>query len=130
MTENRRFTRIVFSTPASLIQDNKQWLTELVDLSLKGALVLKPADWRANIGERFTLDFKLPGSDIDICMQVHKAHERDNCLGLTCDSIDIDSATHLRRLIELNVGSAQLLNRDLEHLAIPDEEHTTDNTGF
>ena len=54
-------------------------------------------------------------------MKVHKAHERNNCIGLTCDSIDIDSATHLKRLIELNVGSAELLNRNLEHLAVPNE---------
>lgn len=128
MTENRRFTRIVFSTPASLIQDGQHWLTELLDLSFKGALVIKPSNWQGNVGDTFTLDFKLPGSDIDVCMQVHKAHERDNYLGLTCDSIDIDSATHLRRLIELNVGSAELLNRDLEHLAVPDNNLTDDKS--
>lgn len=122
MTENRRFTRIVFKAPVSLIQDGQHWSTQLLDLSLKGALVIKPSNWDGNIGDTFTLDFKLPGSDIDICMQVHKAHERDNCIGFTCDSIDIDSATHLRRLIELNVGSADLLNRDLEHLTVPAAE--------
>jgi len=129
MPENRRFTRIIFSTPVTLVANDKQpngkhangerWNTQLVDLSLKGALLIKPTNWQAKEGEQFILDFVLPDSDIEISMRVHKAHQRDNCIGFTCDSIDIDSATHLRRLIELNVGSAELLNRDLEHLAMP-----------
>ena len=124
MTDNRRFIRIVFSTPATLSSGNHIWTSELIDLSLKGALMLKPKGWRAETGDQFSLKFMLPGSDIDIRMQVHKAHERDNCIGFSCDSIDIDSATHLKRLIELNVGSAELLYRDLEHLIIPQETQT------
>ncbi|MFT4927956.1 MAG: hypothetical protein ACI8WB_004071 [Phenylobacterium sp.] len=122
MPENRRFTRIVFSTPVKLKAKRALWVTELVDISLKGALVKKPDKWTCNIGDQFTLTFMLAGSDIDIHMLVHKAHQDEDMIGFTCDSIDIDSASHLRRLIELNVGSADLLNRDLEHLSHPEEE--------
>jgi hypothetical protein len=120
MEEHRRFTRIVFSTPVTITADGKVWSTQLIDVSLKGVLVKTPEHWDHQPGDRFMLSFQLAGADIDIVMQVHKAHERDNCIGFTCDSIDLDSASHLRRLIELNVGQADLLNRELEHLTIPE----------
>lgn len=122
MPENRRFTRIIFSTPVKLTAKKALWITELVDISLKGALVKKPEKWTCKIGDHFTLTFRLAGSDIDIVMLVHKAHQDENGIGFACDSIDIDSASHLRRLIELNVGSSDLLNRELEHLTHPDED--------
>lgn len=120
MEEHRRFTRIIFSTPVTLSAKNKVWTTELIDISLKGALVKTPEQWQCDVGDQFTLGFVLAGSDIDIHMQVHKAHQLENSIGFTCDSIDIDSASYLRRLIELNVGNADLLNRDLEHLSHPE----------
>lgn len=121
MPEHRRFTRIVFSAPATIVamNDNTTWTSELLDLSLKGALVKKPDDWQQSPGDKFALAFRLVGTEIDIHMQVHKAHEHADSIGFTCDAIDIDSASHLRRLIELNVGSADMLNRDLEHLTVP-----------
>lgn len=121
MTDNRRFTRIVFSSPVTVcaIVNDEHWTSELIDLSLKGALVKKPVDWQREIGEKFELSFQLVGTDIDIHMRVHKAHEHPDSIGFACDAIDIDSASHLRRLIELNVGSEALLHRDLEHLSVP-----------
>ena len=123
MPEHRRFTRIVFSTPATIVAlaNDDMWTSQLVDLSLKGALVKKPPGWQQAPGEKFALSFQLLGTDIDIHMLVHKAHEHPDSIGFACDSIDIDSASHLRRLIELNVGSAELLDRDLAHLTVPED---------
>lgn len=38
------------------------------------------------------------------------------CVGLRCSSLDLDSATHLRRLVELNLGDPALLERELATL--------------
>ncbi len=122
MEDNRRFTRIVFSTPVKLSTATGVWTAELIDVSLKGALVKMPENWPHHAEDQFTLSFRLAGSEIDINMQVSKAHQLNHCIGFSCDSIDIDSASHLRRLIELNVGSADLLNRDLEHLTHPEPQ--------
>lgn len=46
-------------------------------------------------------------------MLVTLAHQKDGLLGLQCREIDLDSITHLRRLIELNLGSSELLEREL-----------------
>jgi hypothetical protein len=37
-------------------------------------------------------------------------------MGLQTEHIDLDSISHLRRLIELNVGDADILNRELGEL--------------
>ena len=47
------------------------------------------------------------------------AHIESHCVGLLCRSIDLDSVTHLRRLIELQLGAPSLLERDLAELTAP-----------
>lgn len=49
-------------------------------------------------------------------MTVSLAHEKGRQLGFYCEEIDLDSITHLRRLIELNLGSSELLERELSAL--------------
>lgn len=44
------------------------------------------------------------------------AHCNGEQAGLLCLTIDIDSVTHLRRLVELNLGDTDLLERELSHL--------------
>lgn len=123
MVERRRFFRVVFSTPAQLSQGQKSWSTYLLDLSLQGALVERPADWPEGSEGRFELSFTLADSDINIVMEVEPSHSAANRLGLYCHHIDIDSASHLKRLIELNVGNADMLQRELAHLLEDHIEH-------
>ncbi len=119
MKERRNFTRIIFSTPAQLSHQGNIWTSSLIDLSLKGALVAKPDNWRSDQVTAVTLKFTLDESDVTIAMDTRVTHEEEGHLGLLCEQIDIDSATHLKRMIELNVGDSDLLNRELEHLSHP-----------
>lgn len=123
MIERRRFFRVVFSTPAEMSQAGQVWSTRLLDLSLQGALVEKPADWPAATEGHFQLSFCLADSDIRISMEVEPSHVGKKNLGLYCHHIDIDSASHLKRLIELNVGNADMLQRELAHLIEDHIEH-------
>ena len=50
-------------------------------------------------------------------MSTHWVHHNNGYTGLRCDSIDLDSVTHLRRLIELQLGDPALLERDLAELS-------------
>ncbi|MCD8547157.1 MAG: PilZ domain-containing protein [Aeromonadaceae bacterium] len=120
MVDRRRFFRVVFSTPALLSQGEQQWPTRLLDLSLQGALVERPLDWPVEASGRYELKFCLADSEIELRMEVEPTHADPSRLGLYCHHIDIDSASHLKRLIELNVGSGELLQRELAHLL---EEH-------
>ena len=44
------------------------------------------------------------------------AHLEGNRTGIACDHIDVDSASHLRRIVELNTGNEALLEREIEAL--------------
>jgi len=51
-----------------------------------------------------------------IRMQARVAHVAGGRIGLEREHIDIDSITHLRRLVELNLGDPALLERELHEL--------------
>ena len=112
----RQFTRIIFDSPVYLSNKTASWQSELLDISLNGVLIERPVDWNATVGDIFKLTLDLNNSDIEIRMEVEVAHMENNHVGLHCKHIDLDSITHLRRLVELNVGNADILNRELSAL--------------
>jgi hypothetical protein len=112
----RAYTRIAFEAPAVLTQDNLHWDTRLIDVSIKGALIEKPADWAGRIGDACEITAFI-ASDTTIEMLVEVAHMTDNQVGCHCTRIDVDGIAHLRRIVELNLGNIDLLDRDLAALA-------------
>jgi hypothetical protein len=115
--EHRHHQRILFDSAASLLFGDKTWQTKIIDISLKGALIQCPSDWNGKIGDKMTLQVHLDLDDrTNIYMHVRVAHVENQHIGFHCDDIDIDSITHLRRLVELNLGDEELLSRELSHL--------------
>ncbi len=121
MENKRHYTRILFSTPAVLKVEHRVFDTSIIDLSLKGALISTPDSLGAGSGQEASLEFVLNDSDIHIEMKGIIAHCEPQSVGLTWTSIDIESMTHLRRLLSLNVGNSELLDRQLEHLSHTDD---------
>ncbi len=113
--EHRSFTRIHFDAKTVISNPEQKWDTELLDISLKGVLVEKPASWDAALGSEFTLSISL-ADDAIIYMQASVAHVENDHIGFCCDHIDLDSITHLRRIVELNTGNEELLHRELSAL--------------
>ncbi|QYJ81479.1 MULTISPECIES: PilZ domain-containing protein [Shewanella] len=113
MNERRQFSRIFFDVDATLTQEDKVWSTKLHDLSLNGALVELPQEFAPNPAP-ILLSFTLEGSDVEVTMETQVIHRQDGQLGLECLHIDIDSISHLRRMLELNTGDASLLDRELK----------------
>jgi hypothetical protein len=114
-TQQRRFSRIPLDHSATLRDDQQHWDTRLLDISLQGALVETPATFVAVPAQRYVLSVHLDGGP-DITMEVAVAHQEDDKLGLDCKDIDVESITHLRRLVELNLGDPALLERELSAL--------------
>ncbi len=118
MTRNRRqFSRIRFQTDARLYLPHAEYEVAVVDLSLRGALVQLPADAYATVGSNCTLKLKLDETGTTIRMEATIVHRQGNLTGLYCREIDLDSVTHLRRLVELNVGDETILERELHRLS-------------
>ncbi|MEH6628599.1 MAG: PilZ domain-containing protein [Motiliproteus sp.] len=114
--DRRQFTRISFDAKTELKQGDKVWPVELVDISLHGLLIRQPEDLEADMGELFNVTVHLAGDEIELHLPVHLARIYPPFLGLECKAVELESISHLRRLVELNLGEPELLDRELEHL--------------
>jgi hypothetical protein len=111
--ERRLFSRILFQASASLSVAGSAVAVDVLDLSLKGALVRPHHDFPVALGAACRLTLQLDSGDAVILMDARVAHLDDGLVGLACEEIDLDSITHLRRLVELNLGDEALLDREL-----------------
>lgn len=115
--ERRRFHRIGFDAPAWIERPGAApEPVTVVDLSFKGALVKAEDASRYEVGERCELVVALGEDEAHIRMGSELKHVEGALLGLACVDLDLDSVTHLRRLIALNLGDPALLERDLKAL--------------
>ena len=116
--EFRRFSRIPFETQAHINTANgEQHLNcDVIDISLNGILIAKPEGWCGQLNDNYHIDLLLGDAQLVIKMDATTAHIDEKTVGFTCQSIDLDSITHLRRLIELNLGDSDLLHRELSAL--------------
>ncbi|WP_087021892.1 PilZ domain-containing protein [Thaumasiovibrio subtropicus] len=117
MTEHRRFIRIVYNSPATISQQKQQWQSEIRDLSLHGLLLIRPKEWKPVHNNMYNVAFSLQDSDIVLQMETELVHYCDDYLRMQIAHIDIDSISHLKRLVELNVGNDEFLHRELEQLS-------------
>lgn len=117
--ERRHFIRVTFDSPAQLATADGNYSVHVLDLSLKGALVILSPGVFLQPGTLCQLTVPLTSTHDHIAMSTEVAHVEGRCAGLLCRSIDLDSVTHLRRLIELQLGAPFLLDRDLAELTAP-----------
>lgn len=128
-SERRRFSRVPFDTQAQVTHFGSGQTIKviLLDLCLQGALVELPVEFPmkgANEifsahGERIKLELSLDEAETTISMETVVAHVAGRDIGLRCQALDLDSITHLRRLVELNLGDAQLFQREIALLGHP-----------
>ena len=113
--DRRHFSRIQFDAPVQLSQNDHAWQAKLLDLSLRGMLIETPQgppiDPTRDLCARIILS-----EETTIAMQLRWCHGEEGHMGFECRNIDIDSISALRRLVELNLGDPELLERELAAL--------------
>ncbi len=116
--EKRHFTRIPFNATATVVNSRSghKSMAELVDISFKGLLITRPDDWEGINGEHYTIHLQLAGEEVEINLSVIEVHSENDHVGFKTEHMDLDTATHLRRLVELNLGDESLLERELTEL--------------
>ena len=114
--EKRRFQRIQFDAPCELYWQDDVQTAEVLDISLKGVLVGRPPGWAASEGAPCELTVHLNDHESAIVMAVVLRHIEPDRLGFKIEYIDLESAAHLKRLVELNLGSSELRERALSPL--------------
>jgi len=108
----RRFLRSVFQAPARLNLGGHMREVQLLDVSLKGALVDLGQVLPCPVGMRGRLRLLLSPTTF-IAMDIAVSRVQGSRLGLECLHIDLDSVTHLRQLVERNAQDPSLLGREL-----------------
>jgi len=113
MTEKRKFCRIPFQCQTQVKSGKRTYAAELLDISMKGALVLMrdTPDWPTD--HIAFLDIKLVNSDIHLQFEAKLAHREGTHYGFIFLSEDLETFTHLRRLLELNLGDAEIVEHEL-----------------
>ena len=135
--DRRHFSRVQFQAAAKLSQSDHQAEVNVVDISLQGVLIEAFDNAGLDLSKPLQLTLSLADNAV-IEMDVHCVHQSNDShiidvtktddgdrvsandqpkkYGFCCDRIDMDSITHLRRLVELNLGCSDLLNRDLSEM--------------
>ena len=115
--EKRQFSRVAYKSPGMLtLKNGRQHEITVKDISIKSALIEVHDAAVVKKGDEGTLDIAI-SPEITITFDVRVARVDGSSVGVVCTSIDIDSMTELRRIVEFNCnGSEDLLQRDLEHL--------------
>lgn len=115
--ERRRFSRIDFDAQATIDQGGQRYPVQLLDISIKGVLV--SCERQEQIDSRpASLQIALADGS-EIAMEIALIHQHEHYLGFRCTSIDLESAGHLRRLVELNLNIPDAAERVLEELLSP-----------
>lgn len=113
--ERRQYSRVPFAASACITQGDRSFIAELVDISLNGLLISTPPFYHLRSDLPCHVKIHL-AENTSITMQVTLVHSSNSALGFHCTSIDMDSITHLRRLIEANLEDPNASERVLSEL--------------
>ena len=113
---HRLFSRVPFNAAVTLHLTHQTLAVTLLDIALKGALVQTPTAMNLPLQEPCRLVLPLTDAGDSIEMTGKIVHLEGQHVGMKCEHIDLASLTRLRRLLELNTGDAELMDRELSHL--------------
>ncbi|MBQ0719097.1 MAG: PilZ domain-containing protein [Gammaproteobacteria bacterium] len=116
MSEQRKFTRIKFDASSSLSSAQERWEVELLDISLRGALLQSAYREGLSIGCDVSVLIDLTNEAGGIELHGKVVHIEADHIGVSSTHMDIDSISQLRRIVELNLGDSELLQREIAAL--------------
>ncbi len=114
--ERRRFTRIPMLKEVTLYSGMEALTSQIIDLSLKGALLKCPENHHPKAGDLFRLSIPIENSPA-IIMNIQVVHTHEDTFGAEWTQIDMDSFSILKRTIELNIKEKESLRKDIKTLA-------------
>lgn len=115
--DRRRFTRINFDAECEVHYSGGAIVMQLIDISLRGVLLQFHHPLPLDIGGEAEINIYL-ANDVLIRMKTQLNYAEPPNYGFFVTEIDLDSMSHLRRLLELNLGDEGLLERELEQMVL------------
>lgn len=113
--ERRRFHRVGFQADASLKMSTGTIQVEILDISLAGALIKADSALTLEEGSLGSLIVRL-SEEVQIKMKGDILSHGDGNYALHRILNEPENDHHLRRLLELNLGNPNLIERDIQTL--------------
>ncbi len=113
MVEKRNFQRVPFATEAEINYNDKKYHGELLNISLQGALIDGQGDIPLEEGSLCMLSIHLLDSEISLHFDVDLVRREEDRLGFRFIGEDTETIIHLRRLLELNIGSSETIDKEM-----------------
>lgn len=110
---NRYFRRIPFEAEVTVDFGQDIRSGELLDVAMKGAMVGTDTPFPASLGDKCSLCISLPGTPISLDFEAELVHSEEKRYGFKFISENLETLTHLRKLIELNTGDAEATRSEL-----------------
>ena len=121
MNERRNFQRVPFAISTEINCAGNQYSGELSDISLQGATVLIDENIPLTEGNRCRLTIALLGSEVTLRFDTDIIQRQGKRIGFRFVSKDIETASHLRRLLELNIGSSEVIEKEIAQWLKPND---------
>ncbi|MDX2472031.1 MAG: PilZ domain-containing protein [SAR324 cluster bacterium] len=115
--ERRNYSRVKFDAELAIIFGDHELTSRLLDISLKGALVELEGAASVDKGTHCKIQIKLNGNNLVMDFEGEAVFVKDSHVGFEFVNIELESLTHLRRLVELNVGDSDKVKNELFFLA-------------
>jgi hypothetical protein len=113
--DKRDYLRVPFNCQSKVTVVDRCYQSELIDISLRGVLLKIDPDESIGLGSLGEIDIAFASCDVHLQFDAKLVHREGNHYGFRIESLDLDSLTHLRRLLELNYGDAEEIDRELFH---------------
>ncbi|MDY0291581.1 MAG: PilZ domain-containing protein [Desulfuromonadaceae bacterium] len=118
MVEKRRYARVNFIDDIEIIHADTRYPGVVTDISMKGVLIKLDEIPSGKVDSDMWLIRLCLAKDVQIVVQAQPSHFDyiHPAVGFSFTAIDVDSMAHLRRLLELNTGNANQIERELKQM--------------
>lgn len=110
--EERHYQRVPFQAETVVKTEKSLWNCALLNIALRGAL-LGSKDLALDLGTICQITITLPTSAIVLDFDAELVHREEDHFGFKFVHVDLQTLTHLRKLIELNTGDADSVRNEL-----------------
>jgi len=118
--DRREFQRVSYSAAAEIRGTKNNWQSETQQVSLKALQLTTPANWKGQVGDHYTVVFPLTESPVfQLQMVTTVMQQDDETIVFSIEHIDLESLSHLARLIELHLGDHDLMRAELDKITQP-----------
>ena len=117
--EHRHFSRVPFEMKVTVEREGDRFQVELINLSLKGMLLRFTQHHPFTIGDWCRIELDLLDSGLLLEFKGEMVHCAGNEAGFKFVQMDVDTMTHLRKIIELNLGDGDHVSEELSFFVKP-----------